>query len=316
MTLVRTRTCTMTTINSSRDVRKDDKIIAIMGPTGSGKSNFIDKLTGKKWSGDALRSVTQNVRAIRIKVAIPGSNEEIVLVDTPGFDDTHRSDLEILEMIADWLKDTYGRGVRLAGILYLHRISDRRITGTVNRNLRMLGKLSGVDPAKKLIFVTTMWDDKKVADRADANERELRNDFFKPMLDLGADMDRFKNTTNSAWKIVCQLLLKHEDHTVTLIQEEMGNFGKELPETKAAQEVMSELQKLLAVHKKTIQELKRAAEKADNQQMIASLNKQLAENQKQMDKTYKEAAKLKISFFKKLGRFFGAKLKKEVELGH
>ena len=30
----------------------------------------------------------------------------IVLVDTPGFDDTKKSDLEILELISNWLKET------------------------------------------------------------------------------------------------------------------------------------------------------------------------------------------------------------------
>ena len=175
----------------------------------------------------------------------------------------------------------------------------------MNRDLRVSEKLAGVDPAKKLIFVTTMWDDKKVTDRAEANERELRNDFFKRMLDFGANMARFKNTSESAWEIVSRLLVMHEDHTVTLIQEEMVKFGKELTETEAAQEVMSELQKVLTDQKKTIKALKKAAEKVDNQQMIATLNKELAENQKRMEKTYKEAAKLKISFFKKLARFFG-----------
>ena len=267
------------------------------------------------------------VRAIRIKSEVPGSIEEIVLVDNPGFDDIYMTDLEILERIAAWLTDTcglhlkalflkrcltcdldrYQREVELVGILYFHRINDRRITGTMNYNMWMLGKLSGVDPAK-LIFVTTMWD-KTVADRANANEQELRNDFFKPMLVAGANMERFKNTTDSAWKIVSQLLLMHEDHAVTLIQEEMVNIGKELPETEAAQEVMTELQKLLNVHKKTIEELKRAAEKADNPKMIAQLNKELAENQKRMAKTYEEAAKLKLSVFKKFKRrFFGPKL--------
>ena len=59
--------------------------------------------------------MTQKVRAIRIKVEVPGSNEEVVLVDTPSFDDTYRSDLEILEMIAEWLNDTCG----------LHLISEK-----------------------------------------------------------------------------------------------------------------------------------------------------------------------------------------------
>jgi len=31
----------------------------------------------------------------------------IVFVDTPGFDDTKRSDSDILKMISDWLEITY-----------------------------------------------------------------------------------------------------------------------------------------------------------------------------------------------------------------
>ena len=93
-----------------------------------------------------------------------------------------------------------------------------------------------------------------------------------------------------------------------LIQKEMVDIGKELPETEAAQEVMTELQKLLSVHKKTIEELKRAAEKAEYPWMRAQLNTELAENQKRMAKTYEEVAKLKRSSFNMVKRFFGAKL--------
>jgi len=94
-----------------------------MGPTGCGKSNvrihlfpkilswlivrffaqFIDRITkSTKWSGTTLKSVTQDVRAIRI----PMYNVNVVLVDTPGFDDTNRSDVVILELIGEWLKET------------------------------------------------------------------------------------------------------------------------------------------------------------------------------------------------------------------
>jgi GTPase Era involved in 16S rRNA processing len=50
--------------------------------------------------------VTQAVRAVRID--IPGWKEKLVLVDTPGFDDTNRSNVDVLTMIAEWLNETYG----------------------------------------------------------------------------------------------------------------------------------------------------------------------------------------------------------------
>ena len=43
------------------EVAKDVIVIAVMGMTGSGKSNFIQKLTGSKDAkvGDGLKSCTQ-----------------------------------------------------------------------------------------------------------------------------------------------------------------------------------------------------------------------------------------------------------------
>jgi len=41
-----------------------------------------------------------DVRSIRISL----EGKSCVLVDTPGFDDTYRSDVEILELISEWLR--------------------------------------------------------------------------------------------------------------------------------------------------------------------------------------------------------------------
>jgi len=300
----------MTTLRSARDIRKNDKIIAIMGPTGSGKSNLIDTLTQKtKWSGDSLNSVTQKVRAVRIPA------KDIVLVDTPGFDDTTRSDLEVLRMIAEWLKQTYEDHFKLTGILYLHRISDNRMSGSPHRNLRMLGRLCGSEPAERLVFVTTMWD-RTTKNRGDDREKDLRAHYFKPMLDLGAHDARFTNTPESAWDIISLLLERLAEKKPTLIQEEMVDTRRELIETEAAREVQSDLQKLLTAHKQTIEALSREAEKADNQTMLAQLNKERADIQKQLEKTYKETQSLKIPLTRRLKIFFASKPKQRgIKLG-
>jgi predicted GTPase len=62
---------------------------------------------------------------------------KLFLVDTPGFDDTYRSDTDILKEIANWLSTAYEENIKLAGIIYLHRIEDVRLGGAAMRNLRM-----------------------------------------------------------------------------------------------------------------------------------------------------------------------------------
>lgn len=72
----------------------------------------------------------------------------------------------------------------LAGILYFHRITDNRISGTANRNIRMFGKLCGSKAAEKVILVTTMWD--QVAKQDEGKQRvaqerleELKSKYWK-----------------------------------------------------------------------------------------------------------------------------------------
>ena len=51
-----------------------------------------------------LNSQTPAVQPIRC--LHPDGRRNIVLVDTPGFDDTNLSDVQILRTIAHWLKKT------------------------------------------------------------------------------------------------------------------------------------------------------------------------------------------------------------------
>jgi predicted GTPase len=55
--------------------------------------------------GDALNSCTQEVRAFGC-LHPDGSGRKVVIVDTPGLNDTERSDRSILETIAQWLEQT------------------------------------------------------------------------------------------------------------------------------------------------------------------------------------------------------------------
>jgi predicted GTPase len=53
-----------------------------------------------------LKSCTDDISVIRFSIPeILDAN--VCLVDTPGFDDTNRSDVDIFKKISDWLNDTY-----------------------------------------------------------------------------------------------------------------------------------------------------------------------------------------------------------------
>ena len=61
-------------------------------------------IAGTSWSGAGLTPVTQEVQSVRVHNPARG-DKSLVLVDTPGFDDTTSYDImEKLLMI--WLKKT------------------------------------------------------------------------------------------------------------------------------------------------------------------------------------------------------------------
>jgi uncharacterized coiled-coil protein SlyX len=124
------------------------------------------------------------------------------------------------------------------------------------RNLRMFGRICGSSFAKRVLFVTTMWD-KVSPPRGEERERELRERYLRPMLDLGARMVRFENEFFPAWKWVCQLLTMKDDTPAALIQEEMVDWGLNINETKAARTLQVRLQEALSEQKKTIKEINR-----------------------------------------------------------
>jgi GTPase Era involved in 16S rRNA processing len=65
---------------------------------------FVDTATKQHGGtiGHGLQSHTSDIRAVRVNH--PATNEPMIFIDTPGFNDTSRSDAEILAMIAEWVE--------------------------------------------------------------------------------------------------------------------------------------------------------------------------------------------------------------------
>lgn len=72
-----------------------------MGATGTGKSQFINRASGSNFAvGHTLDSCTAEVRHTD---PFELDDRKVILVDTPGFEDTHRTEVDILRAILGFL---------------------------------------------------------------------------------------------------------------------------------------------------------------------------------------------------------------------
>jgi len=131
-------------------------LIAVMGTPGTGKRSFVNAVTGRWLTvGHDLDACEYSLSATLALVCLGVSPNktvgikgiqaastningwEVWLIDTPGFDNTHRSDLDILPTIANWIHQPNHQYNHLSGIIYLYRIIDTPMEGTNLKNLRM-----------------------------------------------------------------------------------------------------------------------------------------------------------------------------------
>ncbi|KAF9489926.1 hypothetical protein BDN71DRAFT_1455368 [Pleurotus eryngii] len=276
-----------------------------MGPTGVGKSTFIKYAAGGKNAvvvGHHLESCTSEVQPIKVKRR--EDENPVILVDTPGFDDTKLPDTEILRRIAVWLQQTYQDKVRLAGIIYMHRISDNRMAGAPLKNLTMFSQLCGTAAAEGVVLSTTMWGSIKDG-TGESREEELKAKFWKGMLDCGAKVSRFELTQESAWDTIDEVR-KSANKAALLLQEEMVELERKLSETQAGKTLYNDLLKRLDEQRKILRDLLIEAQRdhSANPQLAMDLQLQHDATKKQIDDIFSQVRELKIPLTRRIAQLF------------
>lgn len=231
--------------------------IAVMGATGSGKTTFINVASGSDLRiGMGLESCTNEVQMSQSFLL---DEKNVVLVDTPGFDDTTKSDTDVLKMIAAYLQTMHKQGKILSGVIYMHRISDIRVGGTSRRDLTMFQELCGREAYKNVLMVTNMWSD--INEDALAREQELREKdiFFKPILENGALLLRHMNDQESAHKIIHNLT--GTEPVVLRIQSELAAVN-DITQTSAYAQLNRELMEQAERNRQELQKLRVELEEA------------------------------------------------------
>ncbi|UPK94699.1 hypothetical protein LCI18_005634 [Fusarium solani-melongenae] len=244
-----------------------------MGVTGVGKSTFISRLTGEDAGiGHDLTSYTQGFGIYSMTIA----DRVVYLVDTPGFNDTWRSDFEILKEISFIASQIYRQGMKLAGILYLHRISDNRVSSSAMKNFTLLEKICGPSGASRVFLVTTMWNltDEGKLSHQEAKMREIRlvstMEFWGTLFQQGSQNSRWRGDAKTALAIICELisLNDREGYVVQQIRRELVDKGKDLKETMAGRELLTTYKSSKRVYIEKIQSIKRRLAISDSDRSV------------------------------------------------
>lgn len=117
--------------------------------------------------------------------------QRYVLIDTPGFNDQERTDMDVFQEILDWFH-TMTPYCDLDGILYVHDITPKRFSKSAKLNLDMLEALCGEKFFKKVTILTTMWGNMNAPAVRAAEKRQVQFEQgpWKKLIDGGARVFR------------------------------------------------------------------------------------------------------------------------------
>ncbi|KAL4887201.1 hypothetical protein BJY04DRAFT_212251 [Aspergillus karnatakaensis] len=214
----------------------------------------------------------------------------IHLIDTPGFNDTTRADVETLSTLASYLGALYTNRIPIDGIVLLHPINDNRMAGSSMRMIEMLKKICGWSSYRNMAVATTMWppspppQDPYSAHRGGSfsqghldtaasirNERELLTNprFLGNFLAQGATAFRHnewgwrdaEQESKSARWIIAHLIAQTDARGYTpkalQLQLETVDENKTLGDTEAGADVADDLCKILQEHQRHLNDIQK-----------------------------------------------------------
>jgi hypothetical protein len=230
----------------------DDIFIAVMGMTGAGKTRFVTNCTGQAipefQSLESCKNLSlcyntwfiadhpiEGTMGLTMHtMSVSGLEKRVCLIDTPGFDDTNRSDADILQEMAFWLVKSYEVGTHLSGIIYLHRITDVRLGGSAVRGLNIFKAMCGADNFHGVTMATTFWDKVHDFDKAREDNRQLMSspNFWKDLADGKCTTRSLTAGKSSAIELVTAIA-RSDKRLILTMQRQIVDEGLRIYETDA-----------------------------------------------------------------------------------
>lgn len=236
----------------------------------------------------------------------------VTVVDTPGFDDTHRSDAEVLREITEFLAAQYMLKIPLKGIIYLHQIHENKMKGSARHYLEIFRSLCGEHALANVMLVTTRWDRIEAHERGNALrlEQELIDKWWSPLQKRGSQVTQFHGSRGEAEAMILELV-RDRPSVVLDIQRELVDGNKEVGETMAGQRLEQQMQREIAIHEQSLAKIDAELSEArsqDKTEAVAPLKERRRKVEKDIRKLRKNQGGMKTKI--------GANVKEKVAAVH
>ncbi|TFK24525.1 hypothetical protein FA15DRAFT_669504 [Coprinopsis marcescibilis] len=237
-------------------------IIVVMGLTGAGKSKLVNDYAEETLAvvGDKQASQTKETKGYGFSIG----GKHLILVDTPGSNDTVGSDKDCLEGVAGWMAERYKKGTPIAGVIYLYDASSNRVKGSMRNDFTIFQKLCGPDYFRR-VFIGLSHCDAVSAKTLEDRTQELKSLLWKDVLGGGGSVWALTADHESEARkvdvrelvhfVAASHLLGLDSSRVTgplAIQRELVDFHMTLAKTEAGKE----LRRTLAEYLKHLEERK------------------------------------------------------------
>jgi hypothetical protein len=232
-----------------------------------------------------------------------GNGRNGYLIDTPGFDDTTRSDSDVLKEISYFLAKLYYKSKKLSGLIYLHRVIDPKMGGSAVKNLDIFQKMCGQSAFPSIMLVSTMWEELRPENGGtsigERREAELRSNdrFWGTMEKGGSRIARHNGTASSAKAILSQMV--HQKKVVLEIQRQMVDENLSLVKTVAGEFLersFTEARKQQEEELRGMKESMEAAKTEKDQEMVELLLAQQKTCEDRLRAADMDQQKLKVNF--------------------
>jgi hypothetical protein len=301
-----------------------------MGMTGSGKSTFISLLADETvqighYLSSCKRVMIQSCHVFLIccsgTIDAQGyiatiDGHPTLLLDTPGFDDTERSDFEIVNKIVMGLHILYEKRLSLRGVVYIQRIADTRMSGSSRRTLEILDAICGIPASANITFVTTMWDKLGPNSETIGRERteEMERLFLAKFIERGAHIERHAGTAASAKDIINKILSSHAP-VILEIQHETEIQNLTLEQTRVGKILCTDLQRQQKEFDAELEETEQQlleAHRSNDRTAIEMLSEEIAHQKEQIDRLERSRTQLRYGV-QQLGEMKNISMQRELE---